>query len=333
MNPAVPATVSPLGGAARRRFLRRNLWTVGVYAVFLLLLLVEKLIHPEMDTFDVQNLVITALPLAFAATGQAVVVLIGGIDLSVGAMMALVNVIAARWMFGSSFQQAILESLVIIVLVASLGALTGLVITVSRVPDIIVTLATSFIWSGLALWVLPTPGGGPPLDYQQLVLGMWFGGGWPEGLFIMAAIVFVIWVPFYRSKFGLSLYALGSNRTAAYLSGVNLGRTRILAYALGGVFVALAGLALTCVTASGDPNSASNYTLNSVAAVVLGGVSLAGGRGGLAGPIAAAFILTIINILMVFASVDQNWSTVVQGAVVVIVVTFAGLVALRRRAA
>lgn len=317
--------------ADRRRFLRRNLWTAGIYAVFLILLFVERLLHPTLGPFDVQNLVITAMPLAFAAAAQTSVVLIGGIDLSVGALMALVNVEAASHMTTSDFRVAIVQALLIVVGTSILGALTGLVITLSRVPDIIITLGTSFVWSGLALVVMPSPGGGVPLEFQQLVIGSWFGGGWPEGLFVLVALVLVIWLPLSRSRLGLRMYAMGSNRTSAYLSGVNLARTRVAAYALGGAFVGLAGLALTCITASGDPNSASNYTLNSVAATVLGGVSLAGGKGGLAGPIAAAYILTIINPIMAFANVDQNRSTVVQGSVVVLVVVFAQLVARRKR--
>ena len=104
-----------------------------------------------------------------------------------------------------------------------------------------------------------------------------------------------------------------------------MARTRIIAYAFGGVFAALAGLALTAYTSSGDPNSAANYTLNSIAAVVLGGVSLAGGRGGLAGPTAAAVVLSQVLIILDFLNVNPNYTQVIQGAVVVAVVLFAGL--------
>lgn len=327
---ATPSATPFIPAATRRRFLRRNSWPLGIYGVLILLLIVEKLIHPSLSSFDIENLVILSMPLALAAMAQASVVLVGGIDLSIGAMMALVNVVAASWMVHGDFRQAVLYALVIIAGTMILGALTGLVITVSRVPDIIVTLATSFIWSGLALRVMSSPGGGVPVDFGNLVNGeLW--GFFPEGLLLLVIIVAVVWLPWYRSRLGLSVYALGSDRTAAFLSGVSVARTRIAAYALGGVFVALAGLALTAATGGGDPNSASNYTLNSVAAVVLGGVSLAGGRGGMLGPIAAAFVLEIIGIILGFLKVDPNYATVIQGAIVVLVVLFAGLLALRRR--
>jgi ribose transport system permease protein len=328
---ATSSTTPFISATARRRFIRRNTWALGIYGVLGLLLVVEKLVHPNLNSFDMQNLVIVSMPLALAAMAQASVVLVGGIDLSIGTMMALVNVIAANAMVNSSFQQAILQAIIIILGISVLGALTGLIITVTRVPDIIVTLATSFIWYGLALRVMSTPSGGVPFKFGELVNGeLW--GFFPEGLLVLIAIIVVIWLPWYRSKVGLSVYALGSSRTGAFLSGVSVARTRIAAYAMGGVFVALAGIALTASTSTGDANSASNYTLNSVAAVVMGGVSLAGGRGGMLGPVAAAYVLNTIGVILGFLQADPNWSTVIQGAIVVMVVLFAGLLEVRRRA-
>jgi ribose transport system permease protein len=327
---ATAATTLFIPTATRRRFMRRNTWTLGIYGVLILLLIVEKIVHPNLNSFDVENLVITAMPLALAAMAQTAVVLVGGIDLSIGQMMAFVNVVAATAMVNSDFRVAILQSLLIIAAIAALGALTGLVITVSRVPDIIVTLATSFIWYGLALRVMTVPSGGVPLEFGNLVNGeLW--GFFPEGLLVLIAIVLVVWLPWYRSRLGLAAYAVGSDRTAAFLSGVKVAQTRILSYALGGVFAALAGLALTASTSGGDPNSASNYTLNSVAAVVMGGVSLAGGRGGMLGPLAAAYVLTLIGLILGFTRVDPNWAIVIQGVIVVLVVLFATVLEIRRR--
>jgi ribose transport system permease protein len=308
---------------------RRNAWTFGIYVVMLLLLVVEKLVHNNLTSFDMVNLLSTALPLAFAAMAQGAIVLIGGIDLSIGQTMALVNVVAVTNMTSPSFGRAILVSILIVIGTAIVYGLVGFIITISRVPDIIVTLATSFIWYGIALRVMPTPGGTVPIDFSNLANGTG-PAEIPIALFVVVGALLLLWLPFYRSKLGLQIYALGSDRTASFLSGVSVSWTRIIAYAFGGVFAGLAGLALTAYTASGDPNSASNYTLNSVAAVVLGGVSLAGGRGGLSGPVAAAYVLTLIATILTFLSVDTNYSTVIQGAIVVAVVLFAGILTLRR---
>lgn len=315
--------------AMRRRLIRRNTWTVAIYLLMFFLLGAEKVIRPNLGQFDMITLVSTALPLAFAAMAQAVIVLIGGIDLSIGQTMALVNVVTVVNMSSSSSTpHVILVSFAIVLGTSLVYAFMGAIITVSRVPDIIVTLAAGFVWYGLALNVLQIPGGSVPLVFSNLANGIG-PAGIPQGVFVLAAALLLLWLPFYRSRLGLRLYALGSNRTAAFLSGVSVGSTRILAYAFGGIFAALAGLSLTAFTYSGDPNSASNYTLNSVAAVVLGGVSLAGGRGGLMGPVAAAYVLTLIVNILTFLSVDTNYSTVIQGAVVVIVVLIAGLLTLR----
>ncbi|HXI79194.1 MAG TPA: ABC transporter permease, partial [Verrucomicrobiae bacterium] len=142
-------------------------------------------------------------------------------------------------------------------------------------------------------------------------------------------VVGVVWVPLQRSTVGLSLYALGSNRLAAFRSGVPVGRTKILSYALAGLFSALGGLALTASTGIGSPVPGS-YTLESVAAIVLGGVSLAGGRGGVVGPIIAVVVLALIRTDLTFLGVNPNWSEVIQGAILIGVVMFGSLLAMRK---
>lgn len=326
------AAVRPRRPLTGNRWLRRNAWLVGVYILLVVLLFAERIVNPHFDSFAVATLVQGALPLALAAIAQAAVVLAGGIDLSIGSMMSLVNVVSASLMIGvhGSFAGALGVCAVMIVGAALAGALTGVAITVSRVPDIIVTLATSFVWAGLALQVMPTPGGTAQADFVNLFLGE-IGNVVPTGLIVLIVVVCVVWLPFRSSRLGLALYALGSNRTAAFLSGVSVARTRLTAYALDGVFAALAGLALTATTSNGSAVSGTYYTLNSVAAVVLGGVSLAGGRGGMAGPAAAAFVLILLNTMLTDLGVDQNYSQVIQGGLIVLVVLIGGLALVRRR--
>ena len=324
-------------GLSRRgtaaRLVRRHGWTVGVYVLLLLLVLYWRTqTNAAWGPFDVQSLAIDALPLAFAACGQAIVILSGGIDLSVGSMMSLVNVVAAKYMVHMSLEEALLFSVALVACAALAGAVTGLVIVVTRVADIIVTLAMLFVLSGAALAVLEVPGGGVPLKFQSLVTVDTIATKWfPAALLILLGTYAVLWLTIRRTRPGLALYAVGSNRPAAYLAGVNVSATRILAYAFSGAFAALGGLALTASSGIGDPNSGTIYTLNSVAAVVLGGVSLLGGVGGLIGPIAAAFVLTLVKSLMILRGVDQNYAQVIQGTLIVLVVMLGGL-AIRQKA-
>jgi ribose transport system permease protein len=254
------------------------------------------------------------------------VIISGGIDLSVGSLMSLINVIAARWMLNMSFREALAYALLLVLLGALAGAVTGALIVVTRVADIIVTLAMLFVWAGAALAVLTIPGGGIPPRLGTLVTVDTVWSKWlPAALVILVVVVAMIWIPIRTTRAGLALYAIGSSRSAAYLAGVNVSATRIAAYALSGTFAALGGLALTAASSLGDPNSGRIYTLNSVAAVVLGGVSLLGGVGGLVGPIAAAFVLTLIKTILIIKSVDQNWAQVIQGAIIVGVMMVGGL--------
>jgi len=318
------------------RVARRHAWTVGVYVLLVGLILYWRTVPAGWGTFDVQSLAIDALPFAFVAMAQAVVIISGGIDLSVGSMMSLVNVVSAKYMFDTasgqavSFREAIGIAALLVIGAGLAGALTGLIITVTRVADIIVTLAMLFVWGGAALAVMQIPGGGGPLEFTKLAVGYTLTPWLPTGLVIIAAVVLLVWVPLRWRKPGLAIYAIGSSRNASFLSGISVAKTRIGAYALGSAFAAMGGLALTATSGIGDALSGQYYTLNSVAAVVLGGVSLVGGVGGLIGPIAAAFVLTLVKSIMILKGVDQNWAQVIQGTLIVLVVMIGGL-ALRQR--
>ena len=308
---------------------RRNAWPLGLLAFLALLLVFTKLIQPSYGVTGVQGLAISVLPLALAAVAQAIVVISGGIDLSIGSMMALTSVVAASQMMGQSEQFAVVVVVGVLLLGLALGAINGALVVATRVPDIVVTLAMSFVWAGGALLVLVRPGGASAKWLKELVTGS-LGNEWiPKGAIALIVVVALIWVPVRRSRLGLSIYAVGSNRLAAFRSGVPVGRTKIGAYALTGLFSALAGLSLTASTGIGTPVPGP-YTLLSVAAVVLGGVSLAGGRGGVLGPVLAVIILQLIRTDMTFVNVNTNLAVVLQGLILIGVVMFGSLIQMRR---
>lgn len=316
------------------RIVRQQTWTVGVIAILVILLIVQANVAPTFTSFDIQSLVIAALPLAFAAMAQSVVVISRGIDLSVGGAMALTNVIAASLMKNTSSLGGALAICALILLIGIvIGTINGLTVVLSGVPDIIATLALGFVWSGAALVVMSTPGGGSPMSFQNLSTGSSLWQWIPNGVLVLAGVFLLVWVPLRSRRLGLRLFAIGSDPAAAELSGVPVARTRVLAYTLGGVFAAFGGLALTSTTGIGSPLSGDFYTLTSVAAVVIGGVSLAGGRGGLLAPIIAAFILSTAVTVLTFLGVDSNYGQVIQGALIVGMVMLGGLLLNRRRKA
>ncbi|HEX9044893.1 MAG TPA: ABC transporter permease [Candidatus Limnocylindrales bacterium] len=308
---------------------RRNVWTVGLVAFLVALLVFTKLIQPRYGPIPVQGLATSVLPLALAAVAQAVVVIAGGIDLSIGSMMALTSVIAATAMDGQSGQFGVAVVLGVLVIGLVLGGVNGILVVATRVPDIVVTLAMAFVWAGCALLVRSAPGGSASDWFKELAVGS-IGNEWiPRAAVALAIIVGVVWIPLVRSRIGLSIYAIGSNQLAAFRSGVPVGRTKFVAYVLTGLFSALGGLALTASTGIGTP-VAGPYTLMSVAAVVLGGVSLAGGRGGVFGPIVAVVILQLVRTDMTFLNVNTNLAVVAQGVILIGVVMVGSLIQMRR---
>ena len=289
-------------------------------------------IDPAFGAFDVQSLALGALPLALAAAAQTAVVLSGGIDLSVGSLMAVANVLSANAMEHASFEQSLLLAALILLGGALAGAVNGLVLVASRVPDVVVTLAGGFIWGGVALLVREQPGGGAPEGFLNLATGTFATVWLPNALILLAATVAAIWLPVRSTRLGLTLYAIGSDRTAAFRSGVDVERTRFAAYVVAGLFSAAGGLALTMTTGIGSALSGTYYTLSGLAAVVIGGVSLTGGRGGMVGPVLAAFVLTLIPTDLIFLNVDPNYGQVIQGTLIVLVVMAGGFATLLRRA-
>jgi ribose transport system permease protein len=334
---AVSEEVGSSTGFDWARWRRRQGWSIGVWVLLVALITWYTQLIPRFGSFQVASIAKNSLPLSFLAVGQAVIVISGGIDLGLGAMLVLTNSVAAQLMHEQPFGVTLLIAVGIVLGAAVLNGSVGWVINRSRVPDIVVTLATSFIYSGLALRVLPGPGGGTSAGFRFLFTGSESGSGSnfiPAIVMLIIPVVAVAWF-MRRSRTGLSLYATGSDPNAAYLSGVDTGRAKIIAYALGGALAAMAGLATVAITGSGDPRFSigSNATLNSVAAIVLGGVALTGGVGSVVGAVAAAIIVFFLSPILSAMGIDPNTAQVVQGTLIALVMMLAGLLALRRRRA
>lgn len=298
-----------------KRLVQKNAWSLGLLVLLGILLIITKVIQPTFGASGLESLARAALPFAFATAAMAIVVIVGGIDLSIASMMAVCGVTAAVLMQSMGAVPAVLITLII---GAAMGALNGALIVLTKVPDIVVTLAMLFVWEGVALLILTSPGGSVSDGLRSLISGTVIPGI-PNALIFMGVAVAALWVPIRRSKLGLSIYAVGSDDLAAFRSGINVARTKITAYGLSGILAAMGGLSLIMLTGIGEPVPGP-YLLASVAAVVLGGVVLGGGRGGLLGPIIAVFMLRIIRTILTLAAVDPNVTTIVEGVIMVGVV-------------
>ncbi|MHA1555277.1 MAG: ABC transporter permease [Alphaproteobacteria bacterium] len=318
--------------------IQRYGWVAGLFALLGSLLILTKLIQPNYGVSGLGSLAQAALPYAFATAAQTVVVIAGGIDLSIASVMAVTSVTAAVLMDGASEDFAIFVVAFVLALGFVIGAINGLLIVITRVPDIVVTLAMLFVWEGVALMILHAPGGASAKWLMSLIVGATSIPGisfaavdWiPKALVVLVVCIGAVWIPVKRSRLGLSIYAIGSSSLAAFRSGVAVSRTKVVAYGLAGLFAAMGGLVLTMSTGIGAPIPGP-YLLASVAAVVLGGVVLGGGRGGMIGPIVAVLILRLIRTDLTFLSVDPNVTTIVEGTIMVVVVMLGGLLAFRGR--
>ncbi len=258
------------------------------------------------------------MPLVFAAIAQTVVVVTRGLDLSVGGVIDLTNAIAAIAL-PQSGAGMIGVSLLVLGVGAACGVLNGVLVAIGRLQPILVTLATLSIFQGLAIRVLPQPGGAVPAAYTNVLANP----NWPFSLLYLV-LAALLWMLFRRTRLGVSVYAVGNDETAAESNGIRVRRSKILAYGLGGVLAAGGGLFLAATSTAGDATTGNSYTLTSIVAVVLGGVNLFGGRGSAIGGMLGAFVITMIVNILFFAHIDPLFQAFYEGLFLVIAVVLAG---------
>lgn len=302
------------------RILRAYMRPLTAWAVLALLFVYYLSIHPRGLSIGV----LTAwsnqgTALALLAVGQTIVVLSRGIDLSIGPIMALTNCMASHLVNGGPVE-VVIGMVLVIATGAACGLLNGLVIVIGRMQAIIATLATGTIFSGIALIVRPIPGGDISEGLSDFFSGD-FGGLVPMSVIVILGAI-AAWYPIRKTVLGRTIVAVGSSESAAYASGLRVKRAKIAAYVLAGVFASLSGLFVGFQTLSGDPSIGVSYTLNSIAAVVIGGTALTGGAGSIAGSIAGALILRTIGNLLFFNDIEPLAQPLFEGLVLLVAVSF-----------
>jgi ribose transport system permease protein len=254
-------------------------------------------------------------PLMLCGMAQTCILLTGGIDLSIGVTLSMMTVILATTMKDGAI--GIIGSIIITMLSgAAAGLVTGSIVTFARIPAIIVTLAFSYVWKGVTLFILPQPGGYIPRPYTRFMSGRYI----VPGAALVVVVSVIIWKLIKNSKLGVAIYAIGDNPRVAFANGINVNRTRLAAYGIAGVFTSIAGMLLVGQIGCGDPSVGTPFQMNSIAASVLGGVAFTGGVGMMRGSLIGAFIISsLINILF-FSGISPFYQYVVQSLILIAVI-------------
>lgn len=294
------------------------------YGIFVVLLILIIFFSIASENFLVtNNLLIIARQvsmLGIAAVGMAFVLLLGGIDLSIGSQITLVNIVAA-WLMVNGKVNPVLASLAAIAISVTIGFLNGFIIAKVKMPPIIVTLSTMIMVEGIAYILC---GGQPIFGFPKAfsVIGQGYVGIIPIPVIIMIVVMAIGAVILNLTYFGRYFYAVGSNEEAANLSGINVVRVKYLVYTLSGLFAGIAGIVMLSRTNSGQVLAGKGFEFDALTACVLGGISVNGGYGKISNVVAGILILGVLSNGMVLLNASQYTQMVIKGAVLLFAVAF-----------
>ncbi|KAB2488229.1 ribose ABC transporter permease RbsC [Priestia endophytica] len=293
---------------------------LGPLLGFIILVAIVSILNPSfLEPLNLLNLLRQVAINALIAFGMTFVILTGGIDLSVGSILALSSALIAGMIVSGI--DPILAILIGCILGAIMGAINGLLITKGKMAPFIATLATMTIFRGLTLvYTDGNPITGLGENYAFQLFGRGYFLGIPVPAITMIIAFAVLWVILHKTSFGRKTYAIGGNEKAALISGIKVPRVKVMIYALAGLLSALAGAILTSRLNSAQPTAGTSYELDAIAAVVLGGTSLSGGRGLIVGTLIGALIIGTLNNGLNLLGVSSFFQMVVKGVVILIAV-------------
>lgn len=291
----------------------------AVYIALIIFITANAIMNPKLlSESGLKNFLIQTMPLLMAVLAQATVMLVGELDIAIGAHVSLVTVILAVTMADLGFALIILALLISI----AIGALTGLIVAYLKISGIVVTLAVSMILSGLALLILPVPGGKIIPAFAKVFNGTILGI--PNLVLILVGVLAILGY-IKRSKIGFDIYATGGNYYSAFASGIRVKRAKLVAFIISSLLCCISGMILSSKIMSGDATVASSYSITSIAGAVLGGVSLNGGVGNMQRAAAGALIISIITNVLFFLQIESFWQYAVQGAILIIAILLSNL--------
>ena len=293
------------------------------FLVFVAVIAILIIVSPHhVSYFDLSTISASATTLALAGIGETVVVLGGGLDLSPGAVISLVNVVLVTQLGAAELgvgTYTLLAAAIAIGIGMVIGAINGVLVSYLRLPSLIVTLATMFVAQGSALLILKYPGGTVSNDFANLLVGDVIADVLPVPMLIMVLAI-LVWLYLKRLRFGVALYAIGSDAAAAQANRVDVKFIRFLSFTIAGAFYGWAGLFITANSGSGDPLIGAGFLLKIFAAVVLGGTLIGGGRGGSVGTVFGALTLTIVVDIFLVMGVRTYYVPIVEGIILLLAV-------------
>ncbi|MEC0242409.1 ribose ABC transporter permease RbsC [Paenibacillus dokdonensis] len=293
---------------------------LGPLLGLIILIIIVSVLNPSfLEPLNILNLLRQVSINALIAFGMTFVILTGGIDLSVGSILALSSSFVANMMVAGF--DPIMSIIIGCLLGGVMGMINGLLITKGKMAPFIATLATMTIFRGLTLVYTdgnPITGLGDSMTFQ--LFGRGYELGIPVPAITMIITFAILWVILHKTSFGRKTYAIGGNEKAAIVSGIKVSRTKIMIYSLAGMLSALAGAILTSRLNSAQPTAGTSYELDAIAAVVLGGTSLSGGRGRIVGTLIGALIIGTLNNGLNLLGVSSFYQMVVKGIVILIAV-------------
>ncbi len=309
--------------------------------IFAALLIITTVIQGNFwQPSTLRNTIISWTPLILLTMGQAIVIIAGGLDMSAGASFSFMVCLMARIMKADDPATGVTALIVCAIFVVVIGVLNGVSVGVFKLPPLIATFATSYIWLGAALVIMPTPGG-ECVNWMRLFyrFSSWdnapaalakFGEYVPTGALLIIAAV-VIWYFVYRSKTGRYIYAVGSNRNVAYSSGINTAMIQIKAYLLNALFIMFAALFLVGQNQSGSARVGDPYTLEAIAAAAVGGIALAGGSGNVFIAIAGTAIINLVSKIIFFSGISTDYQTIVSGLILLVAISASSIIAVIKK--
>jgi len=306
---------------------RKSHSPMGLYFMLVLVVLVLFICLPQFQkSSNLCDLLLRVVPLLIVAEGQTFVLISGGIDLSVSAVLSLSTSIASVTMehnLGFGIVLCLCSGMVV-------GLINGLGITKLKINPFLMTLLTTTIVNGISLFIRPYPGGTIPAPFVNFMLASI--GEFPIGPFVLLVIFVIVGnMVLHKSKLGRHLFATGGNLDAAKLAGIKTNGVLITFYIISGFCAAFAGLYMAARITCGDPSVGASFQMQSITAAVLGGTSLTGGQGGIMGTVIGAVILIMLGNVFNLLNFNIYWQQVIRGLILIFIVGFSQFHALKRK--